>query len=65
MARRPAVPPRPPPCTLCRKPTPLRSHAGEAVHKVCAERWNSRHPGAGRFVSDAQARRRKHDDDHV
>lgn len=24
-------------CVLCDRPTPLRSHKGEAVHKVCAE----------------------------
>lgn len=37
---------------LCRKTTPLRSHAGEAVHKTCAELWNARNPGETRFVSD-------------
>ncbi|MFI6125360.1 hypothetical protein ACIBCU_37560 [Streptomyces sp. NPDC051064] len=52
------------PCVLCRKPTPLRSHAGEAVHKVCAEDWNTRHPGEARFGSDARPRRRT-DDDHA
>ncbi|MFJ2820531.1 hypothetical protein ACIO7M_05350 [Streptomyces toxytricini] len=31
-------------CTLCGKPTPMRSHRGEPVHKVCAEDWNDRHP---------------------
>ncbi|HWU10545.1 MAG TPA: hypothetical protein VN520_29985 [Streptomyces sp.] len=46
----------------CRKPTPLRSHTGEAVHKICAENWNAQHPGETRLVSDAQSRRRKHDD---
>ncbi|GAA2947549.1 MULTISPECIES: hypothetical protein [Streptomyces] len=39
-------------CVLCRKTTPLRSHAGEAVHKTCAELWNARNPGETRFVSD-------------
>ncbi|MFE5886898.1 hypothetical protein [Streptomyces hydrogenans] len=39
-------------CVLCRKTTPLRSHAGEAVHKTCAELWNVRNPGETRFVSD-------------
>ncbi|MFG3038571.1 hypothetical protein ACGFYZ_16910 [Streptomyces sp. NPDC048330] len=29
------------PCCLCGRPTPLRSHAGEPVHKVCAEDWNA------------------------
>ncbi|WP_299541757.1 hypothetical protein [uncultured Streptomyces sp.] len=53
------------PCTLCHKPTPLRSHAGEPVHKVCAEDWNARHPGEMRFVSDTQPRRRTHGDDHA
>ncbi|MFE3770867.1 hypothetical protein [Streptomyces sp. NPDC059122] len=42
----------PEPCVLCRKTTPLRSHAGEAVHKTCAELWNTRNPGETRFVSD-------------
>ncbi|MEW2571369.1 hypothetical protein [Streptomyces sp. NPDC047070] len=37
------------PCTQCGKPTPLRSHAGEPVHKVCAEDWNDRNPSAPRF----------------
>ncbi|GHI22870.1 hypothetical protein Shyd_42410 [Streptomyces hydrogenans] len=37
---------------LCRKTTPLRSHAGEAVHKTCVELWNAEHPGETRFVSD-------------
>ncbi|MFG2658965.1 hypothetical protein [Streptomyces sp. NPDC048425] len=31
------------PCALCGKPTPLRSHDGEPVHKVCAEDWNDQH----------------------
>lgn len=52
------------PCVLCRKPTPLRSHDGEPVHKVCAEAWNAEHPGETRFVSDAQAKR-KRDDGHA
>ncbi|MEV5242616.1 hypothetical protein AB0K89_26445 [Streptomyces cinnamoneus] len=42
----------PAPCVLCGTTTPLRSHAKEPVHKVCAEFWNSRHPGETRFVSD-------------
>ncbi|MET9961466.1 hypothetical protein ABZ128_20825 [Streptomyces sp. NPDC006326] len=29
------------PCVLCGRPTPLRSHASEPVHKVCAEDWNA------------------------
>ncbi|MFE7758307.1 hypothetical protein [Streptomyces sp. NPDC057429] len=52
------------PCVLCRKPTPLRSHDGEAAHKTCAETWNAAHPGEVRFVSDAQSKRRG-DDDHA
>jgi hypothetical protein len=40
------------PCVLCHKPTPLRSHDGEAVHKVCAELWMNTHPDATRFHSD-------------
>ncbi|MFE9630576.1 hypothetical protein [Streptomyces sp. NPDC006463] len=32
------------PCVLCDKPTPLRSHASEPVHKVCAEDWNAGNP---------------------
>ena len=47
---------RPAPCVLCRRPTPLRSHADEAAHKVCAEQWIAAHPDealrSGRFVSD-------------
>ncbi|MFI7352211.1 hypothetical protein ACIBSR_38895 [Streptomyces sp. NPDC049936] len=44
------------PCVLCRKPAHLRSHAGEPVHKICAEAWLTAHPAEalrGRFVSDA------------
>ncbi|MCJ1678305.1 hypothetical protein MTF65_13300 [Streptomyces sp. APSN-46.1] len=36
------------PCVLCGRPTPLRSHAGEPVHKVCAEEWNHTHPAESR-----------------
>ncbi|WP_445269040.1 hypothetical protein [Streptomyces sp. DSM 41634] len=36
------------PCALCGKPTPLRSHAGEPVHKVCAEDWNHSQPSEAR-----------------
>ncbi|MGW4987951.1 hypothetical protein ACWEQ3_09930 [Streptomyces mirabilis] len=36
------------PCALCAKPTPLRSHAGEPAHKVCAEEWNQAHPAEPR-----------------
>ncbi|MFH8793976.1 hypothetical protein [Streptomyces sp. NPDC017941] len=47
------------PCTLCGKPTPLRSHSGEAVHKVCAEDWNDANPGATRFHSDPPKKKGK------
>ncbi|MFA3838623.1 hypothetical protein [Streptomyces aureus] len=52
------------PCALCARPTPMRSHHGEPVHKVCAEDWNDQHPeaprhrrgnrdhGTGRFHND-------------
>ncbi|MEV5080398.1 hypothetical protein AB0K74_16725 [Streptomyces sp. NPDC056159] len=54
-------------CTLCQKPTPLRSNAGESVHKTCAEAWISANPTEARlsrFVSDPQPKRRN-DDDHA
>ncbi|MDX3528233.1 hypothetical protein P1P75_17755 [Streptomyces sp. ID05-39B] len=47
------------PCTLCGQPTPMRSHSGEPVHKVCAEDWIAAHPAEarrGRFASDAKPR---------
>ncbi|MEW9513859.1 hypothetical protein [Streptomyces bacillaris] len=53
------------PCALCDQPTPMRSHAGEPVHKSCAEAWIAANPGEarlGRFASDAQAGRRRGDD---
>ncbi|WP_162850454.1 hypothetical protein [Streptomyces thermolilacinus] len=31
------------PCTICAKPTPLRSDRGKPVHKVCAEQWLDTH----------------------
>jgi hypothetical protein len=37
---------------LCGTTTPLRSHAKEPVHKVCAELWNVANPDEARFVSD-------------
>ncbi|MFD9541409.1 hypothetical protein [Streptomyces sp. NPDC060022] len=52
------------PWVLCQNPTPLRSHAGEAVHKTCAEVWNAAHPGEVHFVSDAKSKR-KSDNDHA
>lgn len=36
------------PCCLCGRPTPMRSHAQEPVHKVCAEAWNAACPGEPR-----------------
>ncbi|MFD7532256.1 hypothetical protein ACFV8E_32455 [Streptomyces sp. NPDC059849] len=55
------------PCALCEQPTPLCSHSGEPVHKVCAESWISEHPTEarlGRFASDVQPKRRR-DDNHA
>lgn len=52
---------------LCDRPTPLRSHYGEPVHKACAENWIAANPveaRLGRFASDIQTSRR-HDDDHA
>ncbi|MGW2612824.1 hypothetical protein ACWC4A_52555 [Streptomyces mirabilis] len=43
------------PCVLCGASTPMRSHADEPVHKVCAEEWITAHPveaRLGRFASD-------------
>ncbi|MEU5215119.1 hypothetical protein AB0G79_02830 [Streptomyces sp. NPDC020807] len=37
-------------CTQCGKPTPLRAHSGEPVHKVCAETWNDNNPQAPRVT---------------
>ncbi|MFC9176769.1 hypothetical protein [Streptomyces sp. NPDC057107] len=45
----------------------MRSHAGEPVHKSCAEGWIAAHPveaRLGRFASDAQSGRRR-DNDHA
>ncbi|MEU7020950.1 hypothetical protein ABZ990_09900 [Streptomyces sp. NPDC046203] len=44
------------PCCLCGRPTPLRSHAGEPVHKVCAEDWNHAHPDAPRLYTPPDKR---------
>ncbi|MEV5902852.1 hypothetical protein [Streptomyces sp. NPDC052127] len=55
------------PCVLCHRPTPMRSHYGEPVHKVCAEDWITQHPTEarlGRFASDVQPKRPR-DDDHA
>lgn len=57
----------PAPCTLCGQDTPMRSHAGEAVHKTCAEAWITAHPTEsrlGRFASDLRPKS-KGDDDHA
>ncbi|MFJ3499799.1 hypothetical protein [Streptomyces sp. NPDC090135] len=44
-------------CHLCGKPTPMRSHAGEPAHKVCAELWNATHPDeARRYTVPTKAR---------
>ncbi|MET7789328.1 hypothetical protein ABZS93_22330 [Streptomyces sp900116325] len=37
------------PCVLCGKPTPMRSHDREPVHKVCAEDWCDQNPSSNRF----------------
>ncbi|MFE4775253.1 hypothetical protein [Streptomyces sp. NPDC056713] len=42
-------------CSQCGKPTPMRSHDGEAVHKVCAEDWNDRNPSASRHQHEGRA----------
>ncbi|MFD7631744.1 hypothetical protein ACFV7Q_38050 [Streptomyces sp. NPDC059851] len=44
---------------LCDKPTPMRSHAGEPVHKACAEDWIAANPveaRLGRFASGTQSK---------
>lgn len=56
------------PCALCDKPTPIRSHYGEPVHKACAEDWIAANPAEarlGRFASDLQPERQRRDDDHA
>ncbi|MFE4998627.1 hypothetical protein ACFRH4_46645 [Streptomyces mirabilis] len=56
------------PCVLCGAPTPMRSHYGEPVHKVCAEDWISANPTEarlGRFASDAKPKRVSDYDDHA
>ncbi|MFB8136370.1 hypothetical protein [Streptomyces mirabilis] len=52
------------PCVLCGKRTPMRSHADEPVHKVCAEQWNHTHPDAARYRAGVRdlGTRRFHDD---
>ncbi|RPK78197.1 hypothetical protein [Streptomyces sp. ADI98-10] len=55
------------PCALCGHPTPMRSHAGEPVHKCCAESWIAANPveaRQGRFASDSQPKSR-HEDNHA
>ncbi|MEU0034675.1 hypothetical protein [Streptomyces sp. NPDC006333] len=56
------------PCVLCERPTPMRSHYGEPVHKICAEEWITAHPTEarmGRFASDIQPKRTRSNDDHA
>ncbi|MEU7120983.1 hypothetical protein [Streptomyces zaomyceticus] len=49
------------PCCLCGRPTPVRSHAAEPVHKVCAEEWNAAHPGEPRRYTRPASDRPQHD----
>ncbi|MGW5776058.1 hypothetical protein [Streptomyces sp. NPDC003863] len=50
------------PCCLCGRPTPMRSHNAEAVHKVCAENWNAAHPHeARRYTVPTKAKPEQHD----
>ncbi|MFB6840953.1 hypothetical protein [Streptomyces sp. NPDC056361] len=50
------------PCSLCGRPTPLRSHAGEPVHKVCAEAWNAACPGEPRrYTVPTKLKPQQHD----
>ncbi|MFF4644709.1 hypothetical protein [Streptomyces sp. NPDC001389] len=49
------------PCCLCGKPTPMRSHADEAVHKVCAEEWNATRPNEARRYTPPAPGRAQHD----
>ncbi|MGA5364177.1 hypothetical protein [Streptomyces purpurascens] len=58
------------PCALCSKPTPMRSHSGEPVHKACAEDWITANPveaRLGRFASDAKPKPKSkgQGDDHA
>ncbi|MFJ9634987.1 hypothetical protein ACIRU8_45580 [Streptomyces sp. NPDC101175] len=56
------------PCVLCGGLTPLCSHQGEPVHKVCAENWiaaNAVESRLGRFASDVQAKSGKGGDNHA
>ncbi|MER7171733.1 hypothetical protein [Streptomyces mesophilus] len=39
-------------CTQCGKPTPLRAHSGEPVHKICAEDWNDHNLNAPRHLHE-------------
>jgi hypothetical protein len=52
------------PCALCGRPTPMRSHTQELVHKVCAEQWNHAHPEAPRYRAGTRdlGTQRFHDD---
>ncbi|WAU82491.1 hypothetical protein O1Q96_23750 [Streptomyces sp. Qhu-G9] len=56
------------PCVLCTKPTPMRSHRSEPVHKTCAESWIATNPAKarqGRFASDVQPKHGKASIDHA
>ncbi|MFE7596298.1 hypothetical protein [Streptomyces sp. NPDC057494] len=49
------------PCCLCGRPTPMRSHSNEPVHKVCAEDWNATHPNETRRYTRPAPDRPQHD----
>ncbi|MGW2679330.1 hypothetical protein [Streptomyces sp. NPDC001436] len=49
------------PCCLCGICTPMRSHAGEAVHKVCAEEWNATHVDEARRYTPPAPGKPQHD----
>ncbi len=58
------------PCVLCGRPTPMRSHSEEPVHKVCAESWLAANPveaRLGRFASDTKPKPKSQGqgDDHA
>ncbi|MFE0651801.1 hypothetical protein ACFVZH_24745 [Streptomyces sp. NPDC059534] len=50
------------PCCLCGRSTPMQSHAGEVVHKVCAEDWNAaRTDEPRRYTVATKAKPQQHD----
>ncbi|MFJ4569011.1 hypothetical protein ACIP4U_36235 [Streptomyces caelestis] len=60
------------PCVLCGRPTPMRSHSEEPVHKACAESWITANPveaRLGRFASDTKpkpkSKSKDQGDDHA